>query len=461
MIDEKLDIFLQERGVELTEEQYDYVYDVCYGDKHVSNFSVAGSGKSLCLELIKEFLGDSCIVVAMTGAANSNLFDNKGGQGTFNSALSIPLGIHNHYHEKKVSPRTRDLFAKSDIVKVVIVEESGMMNPDQLALFHKRILQYNKPYGKKRKRRNIKIVLQGDMLQLGGISDDEEKEYYRRVYGSDFLPESNIYKSLGFNNHIFTKVLRTSDRTFQAALSVMRYGEKERYPKCVKWLNQRFITPPEGIPVVTTTNKKVDELNEKELQKNPNTLFELKPIIKDDYDIKDCPVDPIVRVKVGSPVLILINDNIEFKYFNGSFGHVSSIAVGEGVYVILSQSGEEVFVPMFKYEAREYFTDTDKETGEDFMNQRVIGECYHYPIKLCSAISVYRCQGKTLDTPYLLDLGWGFNQRQDLDWGMQIAYVAWSRATKFENVYLAQPMTEKHIKVNERAIKWVRSVTNG
>lgn len=461
MSNENLDIFLQKKGVELTEEQYNYVYDVCFGDSPVDNWSVAGSGKSLCLELIKEFLGDSCVVVAMTGAANSNLFNCKGGNGTFNSVMSIPLGIHNHYHEKKVSPKTRDIFSKSDIVRVVIVEEAGMMNPDQLSLFHKRILQYNKPYGKKRKRRNIKIVLQGDHLQLGSISSDEEKEYYIKTYGSDFLPESSIYKELGFNTHIFSKVMRTSDKTFQAALGVMRYGEEQRYDKCIRWLNQRFQKAPDNCLVVTTTNKKVEEMNERELAKNPNQLFELTPIIRDDYDIKDCPVDAVVRVKVGSPVLILVNDNEENKYHNGSYGHVTQICVGEGVYVRLALNDEEVFVPMFKYEAREYYTDTNKETGEDFMNQRVIGECHHYSIKLASAISVHRCQGKTLDVPYLLDLGWGFNPRQDIDWGMQLAYVGWSRATKFENVYLASPMNHKHIKVNERAVKWVKTILRG
>lgn len=452
---EVFDIFLEGKGVTLTDEQYAYCYDVIFEEGHVDNWSVAGSGKSLCLELIKEFLGDKCIVIATTGAANSNLFDNKGGNGTAHSVMSLPIGIHTDYNEKKVSPKTRQIFSKSDLVKVVIVEEAGMLTPDQLCLINKRLVQFNKPYGKKRKKRNIKLVLQGDLLQLGAVfSKEEEIEYTLANYGDTFLPNSNIYKEMGFKTHIFTKVLRTTDKTFQAALEVIRYGQTERYARCTQWLNQRFVTPPEGVPILTTTNKKVDEINYQELMKNPNPLFELTPVIKGDYEMKDCPVDPIVRVKVGSPVITLVNDQ-EGKFHNGSFGHVTQVVVGEGVYVKLAVNDEEVFVPMFDYENREYFTDTHKESGEDFLNQRVIGNCIHYPIKQASCISVYRAQGRTLDTPYILDLGWGFNQSQDTDWGMQLAYVGLSRATKVENIFLAQPLTHKHLKCNNKARDWV------
>lgn len=460
-MDERLDLFLQQKGVNLTEEQYNYVYDVCFGKGHVSNWSVAGSGKSLCLEIIKEFLGDSCIVVAMTGIANSILFNNNGGNGTLHSVMSLPLGIHNNYHEKKVNDNTRNLFAKSDIVTTVIVEEAGMLNPDQLSLVSKRINRYNRPYGKKRKRRNIKLVLQGDLLQLGTILSDEEKEYISKTYGSYFLPESSVYKDLGFKTHIFTKVMRTKDKVFQASLDVLRYGESHRYERCLQWLNKRYQPAPEGIPIITTTNKKVDEINQFELEKNPNPLFELQPRITGNYNLKNCPVDDIVYLKEKSPVLILINDTQEGKFFNGTFGYVSQIVVGEGIYVDVVSSGETVFVPLFEFEEREYFTDVNQETGEDFLNQKVVGTCLHYCVKLASCISVHRCQGKTLDTPYLLDLGWGFPQSQDNDWGMQIPYVAWSRATKVENVYLSHPMTHKHIKINEKAVKWVKENMSG
>ncbi len=146
---EKLDEFLSTKGIKLTEEQYNYVHDVIFGKNPVANWSVAGSGKSVCLELIKEYLGDSCVVVATTGIANSILFDNAGANGTVHSCLSLPLSLHNDYHVKKVSPKTSALLGKSDLVRVILIEESGMLNPDQLALIIKRLERFNRAYGKK------------------------------------------------------------------------------------------------------------------------------------------------------------------------------------------------------------------------------------------------------------------------------------------------------------------------
>lgn len=453
---EILDKFLEERKINLTDEQYRFCYDVIFGEGHVANWSVAGSGKSLCIEIIQEFLGDKCITTATTGAANSNLFNSKGGHGTAHSCLSLALGLHTEQHEKKISNKTRNLFGKSDLIRVVMIDEAGMLNPDSLCLINKRLNQYNRPYGKKRSKRNIKLVLIGDLLQLPPvITKEEEIEFILSEYDDTFLPRSSIYKEMGFKTHIFTQVLRTTDKTFQAALDVIRYGQSERYERCLAWLNRRFVKDiPDGIPIITTTNKKVDEMNERELANNPNPLHELRPVLRGTYDIRDCPIDPVVRLKVDSPVIVLVNDQ-EGRYHNGSFGHVVRVVHGEGVMVKLKLTDEDVFIPMFEYENREYFTDTKEETGEEFLNQRTIGTCLHYPLKLASAISVHRSQGKTLRTPYMLDLGMGFSPNQDHDWGMQLAYVGLSRASSVDNIYLSRPLTFKHIKCNLKARDWV------
>ncbi len=195
---------------------------------------------------------------------------------------------------------------------------------------------------KKRKKRNIKLVLQGDHLQLGTILSDEEKEYIEATYGDTFLPLSTPYKKLNFNNHIFTKVLRTTDKVFQACLEVVRYGQEERYTKCLQWLNKRNVPAPKGIPVVTTTNKSVEKINMEELALNPNRLFELRPTISGKYNIKNCPVDEVVYLKEGSPVITLVNSS-EGNFSNGSFGYVDQVVVGEGIYINFVASGETHF----------------------------------------------------------------------------------------------------------------------
>lgn len=450
-----LDDYLSSKGYTLTQEQYDYCYDVIYGNTHVANFSVAGSGKSLCLEIIKGFLGDQCVVCATSGIANSILFDNQGGNGTAHKVFSLPLTIATESNIKKVKDTTTKLFASSDLVKVVIVEESGMLNPDQLMVIQKRLERFNRPIKGKRKKRNIKLVLQGDFLQIGAVMSDEEIEYMRNTYGSEQLFESSPFLEMNFSKHIFSKVLRTTDKTFQACLDVIRYGQVHRYEKCLQWINKRYKPAPPNIPFITTTNKKVQEANNRLLKENPNQAFTFYAHTKGRYDIKNCPAEEVITLKKDCPVISLMNCK-EGNYFNGSFGYVTMVVPSEGVWVKFVASGEEHFVPLFEYEEREYFT--DKSDGQEFMNSKVVGTCVQLPIKMAAAFSIHRMQGRTLDTPFVVDLGkWGFNQSQDNPWGMALAYVALSRSTSVENIYLEEKLTPKHIKVNRKAVEWVVS----
>lgn len=450
-----LDIYLKGKPYELTKEQYAYCEDAIYGDKHVSNFSGGGCGKSLCLEVIKDVLGDRCVVSATTGIANSILFDNRGGNGTAASVFSIPIGLYNSYHEKKVGKTTSNLFASSDLVSTVIVEEAGMLNPDQLSLICKRIARYNRPYGKKRAKRNIKLILQGDLLQLGSvITKQEEIDYMRSKYGSELLFDSTVFNELEFSTHIFTENKRSSNKVFQAALDVLRYGQEHRYDGVLKWLNKRHVKAPEGCLKVATTNKRVDELNREALQSNPNPAVSIKAIIKGGYDMKNCPADQEIVLKVGLPVISLMNDGEDGNFYNGSFGHVTAIHVGEGVLVKFLHSGEEHMIPYFTYEETEYFTDTDEE-GNPFMNTKVVGECTQVSVKVAAAFSCHRMQGKTVDVPMELDLGQGFSYSQNNPWGMALASVAIGRLTKIENLYLRTRLTKSHLKTNDRAVNWV------
>ena len=463
MVDERLvrlDDKVNSLPFKLTEEQYEYCKDVVCGEGHVSNWSVAGSGKSLCLEIIKDVLGDSCAVCATTGIANAILFNSKGAQGTAHKVFSLTTEIHNEHNFKRIGETTRELLSKTDIIKVIIVEEAGMLNPDQLAQIIKRLERFNKAYSNKRKKRNIKLVLQGDFLQLGSvITKQAEIDYMREVYGSEHLFESNVFKELNFNVHIFSKVLRTNDKTFQACLDVVRYGQEARYPRCLDWINKRWLKAPEDIPVITTTNKMVDKMNMESLNKNPNPMFTLTPEVSGRYDMKNCPADEVLYLKVGAPIICLRNCP-SGTFFNGSYGHVSSVSVGEGVYVILASNGQEVFVPMFEYEEREYTSSFDKE-GNPVLNSKVIGTCLHYTVKVAACFSVFRMQGRTIDSPVLIDLGWGFPESQDNSWGMAQAYVALSRATSVDNIYLKQKLTHKHLKVNRKAVEWVNSNKRG
>lgn len=461
-LEEFLEEYLHDGKYPLTEEQKDYVRD-CVDKKkgHVINLSPAGFGKSVTLEALKAYLKDKLIICATTGIANSILFNNKGGDGTAHRVFSLSLGMFKDKDVSKVKSYCTGLFAPTDLVEYVVVEECGMLNPDQLELIRLRLERFNKPIKGKRKKRNIKLILLGDFLQLLPVLNQQDKNYLNSKYGSHLLFESEPFKKLDFIVHNFTKPLRTSEKTFQECLNVMRYGQEERYPNCIKWINKRHSwTLPEGLPLVTTTNKRVDEANSMAVRSNPEAPFSYKAKITGEFNMKDCPVDENLVLKKGLPVITLVNTD---DYSNGSFGYVEE-CLSDGVFVHFPSIDETHFVDMFEFEQRESFLSTEK--GEDgvekaILDSKVIGRAVCLPVKVAAAFSIHRMQGRTLDVPAVVDISYkGFDMTdEDNDWGVNSAYVALSRFTSIDLIHLKYPLQhtgiKSHIKPHTKAIEWL------
>ena len=447
---------------ELTEEQKAYVRDCVDHEKgHILNISPAGYGKSVTLEALKAYLKDKLIICATTGIANSILFNNKGGDGTAHRVFSLSLGMFKDKDVSKVKSYCSELFAPTDLIEYVVVEECGMLNPDQLELIRLRLERFNKPIRGKRKQRDIKLIMQGDFLQLLPVLNQQDKTYLTKKYGSHFLFDSKPFKRLNFTVHNFTKPLRTSEKTFQECLNVMRYGQDDRYQNCIKWINKRHSwTLPEGLPLVTTTNKRVDEANAQAVKINPEAPFKYKAKITGEFNMKDCPVDENLVLKKGLPVITLVNTDF---YSNGSFGYVED-CLSDGAFVYFPATDETHFVEMFEFEQRESFLSTEKgEDGveKDILDSRIIGRAVCLPVKVAAAFSIHRMQGRTLDVPAVVDISYkGFDLTdEDNDWGVNSAYVALSRFTSVNLIHLKYPLQhtpeKSHIKAHTRAIEWL------
>ena len=455
----KMDELFHTLPFPLTKGQKKAAYLIEQGE-HCMILGSAGTGKSALMELVKTYFGNRVIFSATTGIANQRLFNYKGGDGTSARIFSLPIGLAATKDWKQVSRYCDKILFQSDSIDAIVIEEAGMLNAEQMALIEARINRANKK-SKKRRQRKIQLIFVGDLLQLGTIVSDEDKPYFVEKYGSHLFFKSDAFKRLGFKTCFLDEVMRQDDPTFLAGLDVLRYGNEDRIERCLDWFNRRYVRDiPKGLPIISATNKVVDAENTKAFLSNPNEAGYYCAAINKDYDMKDCPVEFELALKVGLKVMTLINDQ-EGRYMNGSLAEVTNMT-SEGVTVKFAHNGVECLIEPFEFESKELYI-ADSYVDEDgevkhVMESRVKGSCIHIPLKQASALSVHRSQGATIATEFVIDLGSTFLYTNCGSFGEALSYVALSRATDINNVYLKAPMKKEHLKVCEETILWLMSV---
>jgi ATP-dependent exoDNAse (exonuclease V) alpha subunit len=423
----------------------------------------AGTGKSTIMEAVKSYYGDRVVFCATTGIANQRLFDYKGGLGTAARIFGLPMGLADDKTWREMTRYCNEVLFKSDKVEAIVIEECGMLNSEQISLVQNVIRKANKR-SKKRRERQIQLIIVGDLLQLGTVVSSDIKPYLQEEYGSHLFFKAKAFEELNFEVCLLDEVKRQEDKIFKAALDVLRYGNTDRIEKCLEWFNRQYKgVPPKGLPLLSATNKVVNRENQKALDLNPNDSGVYTAEITGDYDIKNCPIPYELELKVGLTVMTLINDQ-EGRYMNGSLGVVEDMT-GEGVYIKFTHNNEVCLVEPFEFEEQEMYQEStefsinsDGETVEKaIMGTRVKGKCTHIPVKQATAMSIHKSQGNTISTEYVLDLGAVFMyESEDFgDFGAALAYVGFSRATDINNIYLKGKMCRGHVKVCEETIFWL------
>ena len=373
--------------------------------------------------------------------------------------FSLPTTLHNEKHKKKVTPFTSKLLGSNPELEYILIDESGfLLNSDYLVLLEHRIKRFNKAT-RNRKRRNLKLILIGDFLQIPSFCKPDEASYMKMQYGSQYFFKSALFQKMKFNVVNIKQVMRTDNNTFKACQDAMRYGQEERYPRLCQWMNKVMYKPsiPAGLPVMCIYNKEADKVNQIALDRNPNQPFFYQSVVSGDYQVKNCPSGASVTLKEGCLVMTLVNDLEENKYQNGSTG-VVTMCMSEGVYIRFQHSGEEVFVGMNIFEQCEnvYKGENYSEFGpvKPSVWSEVVGECHAMPVQLAYGLSIHKNQGATITTPCVVDLG-GEGFKSWNSFGEALAYVATSRFSSPELIYLKYPITPAHIKVNKEILAWI------
>jgi hypothetical protein len=312
-------------------------------------------------------------------------------------------------------------------VKDLIIDEISVCSGDQLEmvdLLLREALGKDHPFG------DIRIVASGDFHQLPPVHSYREatppvyKWAFQYPIFREFVPFQLCQSMRQKNPDDFTLLNELREGIFSDRA-------------------QRFVQEALGRPVPNAValhprNDVVNQINKQRLDTLPGPAREYAT----DYSSnqaravleKSLPMTSPVELKVGAPVVVLIN-NPDYGYYNGTQGEILSMDVRE--VVIRTTKGTTVRV-----ERHEWKIDLDPANP----NAGSVS-AWGMPLKLGWALTIHRCQGLTLS-------------RVETDvsqcWEPGHGYVALSRPEDLSQLSLLAPF--HRVLVDQEALAYTRSI---
>ena len=120
---------------------------------------------------------------------------------------------------------------------------------------------------------------------------------------------------------------------------------------------------------------------------------------------------------------------------NGKIGFVSKLQK-DLIEVSFKDGSDATLVEPYTWENKRYTL--NKETNE--IEEKIIGEFIHYPIKLAWAITIHKSQGLTFEKA-IIDVSKAFAPGQ--------MYVALSRLTSLDGLVLSQPISNNMVSIDK------------
>ncbi|MFW6020211.1 MAG: helix-turn-helix domain-containing protein, partial [Bacteroidales bacterium] len=424
---------------------------------HIFLTGKAGTGKTTFLKNIVETTHKSCIVAAPTGVAAINaggvtlhsLFQlpfgtyipEDGGlfAGEVNSLVNTPKSL---IKQLKINATKRQMLREMELL---IIDEVSMLRADIMDAIDLvlRTIRRNRnvPFG------GVQLLLIGDMLQLPPVVKNNEWQYMSNFYESAYFFDSIALQQAKPVYIELEKIYRQSDYKFISLLSHLRDNQLTR--EDTEILNQHYYRElnnkqKKGAVFLTTHNKQADSINKQHLNELKGKAYHFHAEIKGDFPEYYYPLEETLTLKKGAQVMFIKNDySGEQRYYNGKIGFVSEID-NEDVTVSFDDGADPVEVESYTWENKRFAM--NKETGE--IEEKIIGEFTHFPLKLAWAITVHKSQGLTFDKA-IIDVSKAFAPGQ--------IYVALSRLRSLNGLILTNPMPEGGISPDSRLSKFAKN----
>lgn len=389
----------------LSKDQEDAVELILDGDGPFFLTGDAGSGKSYLIKHLENSVMD-CVVTAMTGAA-AQLIRGR--------TLHSFAGLHPKYGV--VKSRRADRAVRD--CALLIIDEISMASVETLEQLEERFHRAgNVP----------KLLAVGDFLQLPPV--EGEKLFQSEVW-QDFLPIK------------LTSQHRQKDAELIRMLNDVRRGNVTDHVR--EFLSSRRVEElPDDCTHLMALRKSAFMRNCQKLDELPGPRYGSKmqvvvppkprgarrdelPEEPKEGDLDRSRMAKQLFLKPGARVVLLNNDP-EFRWVNGSTGEVTEISSGE--VLVQLDSGREVEVNRI-----------DEEILDG--DGRTMCVVHQYPIQLAWALTIHKAQGCTLDRVGV-DLSRHFETGQ--------TYVALSRCRDAEGLFVKGDIPE--LMVDENALKY-------
>lgn len=400
--------------------------------EHIFVTGRAGTGKSTLLNHLAWNTSKQLVIAAPTGVAALNV----GGQ-TIHSLFRLPIGVIAD-HEIEQNGDLRKLLGSID---TLVIDEVSMVNADLMDAMDRSLRQARQrpddPFG------GVQVVLFGDPYQLAPVpGDGDERSYFADQYRSMWFFDAKVWRDADLKLIELTNIHRQHEEEFKYLLNAVRHGMvTQEIAERLNAVGARP-APTSGAITLATRNDSVNRINQTQLGLLPGRALTAVAEITGDFGGRAYPADEKLELKVGAQVMFLRNDS-DRRWVNGSIGTVRKIAATVWVEI----DGEEFEVEPAVWEKYKYSYSSVTKT----LTREIVAEFQQFPLRPAWAVTIHKSQGKTYDQA-IVDLGSrAFAPGQ--------TYVALSRVSTLDGMYLTRPMRPSDILVDEDVRRFMRSVT--
>ncbi|GAB3394806.1 hypothetical protein GCM10027568_26050 [Humibacter soli] len=410
----------------LTAEQSAVFDAIEHTRDHVFVTGRAGTGKSTLLNHLSWNTEKQLVISAPTGVAALNV----GGQ-TIHSLLRLPIGVIADHD----LDQPRELVTLLNSIDTLVIDEVSMVNADLMDAIDRALRQARQrklePFG------GVQIVLFGDPYQLAPVpGDSEERAYFADHYRSMWFFDAKVWEQTTLRRFELSEIHRQRELDFKLMLNAVRHGRVTK--EIADRLNGMGArpAPDDGTITLATRNDSVNRINASALAKLPGRALTAKAEVNGDFGARNYPADETLELKVGAQVMFLRNDTGQGgdgpRWVNGTIGTV--VRIDSTVFVDVDGDVHEVDPAVWERYRYTYNPLTKKLTKD------IAADFTQFPLRLAWAVTIHKSQGKTYDRA-IVDLGArAFSPGQ--------TYVALSRLTSLEGLYLTRPLRPSDVLVD-------------